>query len=123
MHGGGRAVLTTPCEVASRKYVPAIRASVAIILVREYGLSAYRAAKLLGLTPAAVTNYLLGRRGGELVGVLLGNENLKKMVFELASRIAAGSVDDTASLQRIVCRLCKELRRLVGGGRVDCATQ
>jgi predicted transcriptional regulator len=117
----GSPVLTTPCEIASRKYVPAIRASVAIVLVREYGLSAYRVAKLLGLTPAAVSNYLLGRRGGELVAVILGNKVLRRMVAELASKIAEGAIDDAPSLQKIVCRLCKELRKMSEGQHVDCA--
>ena len=109
-------LLTTPCELASRKYVPAIRASVAIVLVKEYGFSAYRAAKLLGLTPAAISNYLLGRRGGELVGILLSRSELKKMVFEIAERIAEGNVGDAKALQQMVCNLCKELRRVVESG-------
>ena len=112
----GRPVaLTTPCEVASRRYVPAIRASVAIVLVKEYGFSAYRAAKLLGLTPAAISNYLLGRRGGELVNVLLNDSGLRRMVMELAARIAEGSFDSVEELQRMVCSLCKELRRHAEG--------
>ncbi len=107
------AILTTPCEIASRRYVPAIRASVAIVLVREYGFSAYRVAKLLGLTPAAVSNYLLGRRGGELVNLLLSNDQLKKMVFEIASKIAEGS-DNIEELVQMMCKLCKELRKAAG---------
>ncbi len=110
MSAGG--LLTTPCEVASKRYVPAIRASVAIVLVREYGFSAYRAAKLLGLTPAAISNYLLGRRGGELVSVLLGREELRRMVFEIAERIAEGNVGDTKTLQQLICNLCQELRKV-----------
>jgi len=49
------------CEKAARKVLPAIRREIVILLKRE-GKSQKEIAKCLGITPAAVTQYLKGRR-------------------------------------------------------------
>jgi len=101
--------LSAPCEIAVRKYVPSIRASIAIVLVRDYGLSIYRAAKLLKLTPAAVSNYLLKRRGGGYIDAVLNHKELYEMVSKIAEQIISGNVDE----ERIplhICDICRKLR-------------
>ncbi|MET1101783.1 MAG: hypothetical protein ABWW69_04825 [Pyrodictiaceae archaeon] len=104
-------ILATPCEVAVKKYIPAIRAAIAIVLVKEYGLTAYRAAKLLGVTPAAISNYLLGRRGGKLVNLVLASDELRSHVYRVAEKLLSGL--EEKDVIRDLCRACRELRRLV----------
>ncbi|OWJ55069.1 transcriptional regulator [Pyrodictium delaneyi] len=101
--------LSAPCEIAVRKYVPSIRASIAIVLVRDYGLSIYRAAKLLKLTPAAVSNYLLKRRGGDYIDTVLNDAELYGMVSKMAEQIISGNIDEKR-IPLYICDICRKLR-------------
>ena len=101
-------VLLMPCEVATKKVLPALRAATAIVLVNEYGFTTYRTAKLLGLTPAAVSNYLFRRRGAELVDLLLNNEKYKRIVEEIANRLVSGASPEEITVY--ACLLCREIR-------------
>ena len=105
-------ILVTPCEIAVKKYVPSIRASIANVLVKDYGLSVYRAAKILRLTPAAVSNYLLRRRGGEYVDVILSDRELYRMVTEIAERLISDSIDGR-EMSHQLCIICRKLREKV----------
>lgn len=105
-------VLVTPCEIAVRKYVPSIRASIATVLVRDYGLSVYRAAKILRLTPAAISNYLLKRRGGEYLEVLLEDKELYNMINDIAERLISDNIDNNYMSQKL-CIICRKLREKV----------
>ena len=108
MSNANRNVLLMPCEVATKKVLPALRAATAIVLVNEYGFTTYRTAKLLGLTPAAVSNYLFRRRGAELVDLLLSNEKYKRIVEEIASRLVSGASPEEITVY--ACLLCREIR-------------
>jgi len=74
-----------PSEIEARVSVPAIRALVARKLVKEHSMNQQDVAKALGLTQAAVSNYLRGRRGS---------------IF---------SDDDLASIDGIVSQICTML--------------
>ncbi|MEB3755419.1 MAG: hypothetical protein GSR79_00955, partial [Desulfurococcales archaeon] len=65
--------LMFPCEMAAKYVLPAIRAALAIVLTEEYGFTSYRVAKMLNLTPAAITNYRKGKRGIKLIDYILNN--------------------------------------------------
>lgn len=112
-------LLTTPCELAVRKYVPAIRAAIALVLVKDYGLSVYRAAKILKVTPAAVSNYVFKRRGGEYVDFILGDEELRSRAMELAEKLV-GEVVDGYEISRTVCEFCRILRQKIGASELAC---
>ncbi|MDN5358520.1 MAG: uncharacterized protein PWP76_363 [Candidatus Diapherotrites archaeon] len=52
----------TPCEVIFWQILPAVRRELARELVKR-GLKQREVAEMLGLTPAALTQYLKGKRG------------------------------------------------------------
>ncbi len=104
--------LAAPCEIAVRKYVPSIRASIATILVKVYGLSIYRTAKILHITPAAVSNYLLKRRGGDYVDLILKDEELYKLVSKIAENLISENIDKQ-SMSMYICQVCRKLREKV----------
>ncbi|MBM3898105.1 MAG: hypothetical protein FJ358_06250 [Thaumarchaeota archaeon] len=52
-----------PAEIEARTSVPAIRALVARKLTKQYHMGQQDIARVLGLTQAAVSNYITGRRG------------------------------------------------------------
>lgn len=99
-----------PCEYAARVIFPSIRAVMAKILIEEHGLSGYSAAKILGLTPAAVTQYLEGKRGRKYVEKISSNENIVAMLRE-ATRQLIREYNKTGSVspllfQRSFCAVC-----------------
>ena len=55
--------MKTPCEHAVWEVLPKIRASIAWVMVREYRLRAHQVSECLGVSDAAVSQYLSGKRG------------------------------------------------------------
>lgn len=51
------------CDAMVRRFLPAMRAEMVFRLVNQQGLSQSDAAKRLGITRAAVSQYLSGKRG------------------------------------------------------------
>lgn len=58
--------MKTPCELIVWYVLPAIRREFAMILVKEFNLTQREAAKKLGLTESAVSQYLRSKRGKEI---------------------------------------------------------
>jgi len=53
----------TPCEYMIWNGIPSIRKELAETLIKQFGLSQREAAEKLGLTPAAICQYLSKKRG------------------------------------------------------------
>lgn len=93
-----------PCEVRYRYVLPALRMALVSILEGELGLSTYKVAKILGVTPAAVCNYKHSRRSSRRVyEELMKNEGYVAALREWARRLAEGSAEPSAAL----CELCQ----------------
>jgi Predicted transcriptional regulator len=103
-----RKPLQSPCEVAAREVMPSIRASIAYVLTTEMGLSKYEAARLLGLTPAAISNYLERKRGDKYFDQIVKDPRSMAMVKEAAGLVLAAWFDERASqqFQYITCAIC-----------------
>ena len=56
-----------PCMLITTHVLPAVRVIVAKDLVKIHELKPVRVASKMGLTPAAVTQYVSGVRGGKMV--------------------------------------------------------
>jgi predicted transcriptional regulator len=54
------------CEMIARQYLPSMRAELVYRLVRERGVPQSRVADWMGLTRAAVSQYLNKKRGSDL---------------------------------------------------------
>lgn len=99
-----------PCEIYVRNLLPAIRAALATILVNEYKVSLYSVAKLLGVTPASITNYMHGRRGKkDLVNEMLSNESTRRILDEIAKKV----YNNEEITPFDYCNLCIILRNLI----------
>ncbi len=86
--------------------IPVIRASIAKILVEKYGYSIYQASKVMGVTPAAVSNYLTMKRSkANVVREILEDEESSKLLNEFVRRIVAGELEVGEAL----CALCRRL--------------
>ncbi|MEB3860322.1 MAG: transcriptional regulator [Desulfurococcales archaeon] len=109
--------ITIPCEHAVKNLFPSIRASIARILVEEHKLSRYEAAKVLGISPAAITYYLEGKRGDKLVSRLIRDPEISiivrkaaKTLLELYNR--ASTKKSTIEYQLALCSVCSRINEI-----------
>jgi predicted transcriptional regulator len=110
--------LLLPSEVEAKTIIPALRSMIAKKLVDTYHLPQQKVAELLGITQAAVSNYIRDVRG---VGVSLeGLEEAQKLADEIVKAILQG--EDQVTLlkkfneavkaikaKRIMCSLHQKL--------------
>lgn len=100
------------CEVVVRYLLPMMRAMVARELYESYGMKQEDAAKKLGLTQAAVSYYLSGRRGKiarKYASMFKEMPSVKNAVKEIARLIAKENCSVQESVKAI-CTLCASLR-------------
>jgi len=76
--------------------------------VTEHGLSQREAARRLGLTDAAVSQYLSQKRGTAKVA----DEGLKKEIREAARQIASGEGEPVVAQLCLICKYFNERRLL-----------
>lgn len=93
-----------PCEKAVWYYLPQIRADLAKELVKT-GMTQSGAAKMLGVTPAAVSQYLHKKRGGQTIRSRVYKQEIRNAV----DKIRAGV--EGAELYTIVCKCCQILKK------------
>ncbi len=86
------------CEVMTR-LLPSIRSEVTRELRNKYGLTQEEIANKLNVTQGAVSQYLIKRRGKNIV-----SPELKKAIKQLAREIMNGKDFETE-----VCKICKKL--------------
>lgn len=68
--------------------LPGLRALIVRRLVEKYGFSKKRAADALGISPAAVTLYLQGKRGAELADVL-SKKRITRLIDDFVEGVVA----------------------------------
>ena len=95
-------IMETPCQKIVWDLVPAIRASLAIELVNK-GQSQTNSAKLLGIAPSAVSQYISGKRGHRIEF----QGETKELIEKLAQDLIDNKVDDFVVR---VCKICVNAR-------------
>lgn len=88
-----------PCEIITWYVLPAIRRELASRLVQSHDCSQKEAARLLGLTDAAVSQYIARKRGK------VDLEGMGDQEFERSARL----ILEGTSAETEICRLCKIL--------------
>ena len=99
--------METPCQRIVWDVLPAIRAAIAVELVR-CGVSQVQAARMLEIAPSAVSQYLSGKRGYRIE---FGDE-VKKSIAQLAQDLIDRK--QITVIERI-CGICRQLREGEGG--------
>ncbi len=98
-----------PCMVVVKHILPALRLEITKELVEKYGMKRSDAAAKMGVTPAAVTQYLNRARGGSATTLLEGSGKVMEIVYELSRDIAAGESPLDVLLLKL-CRACAAAR-------------
>ena len=104
-----------PAEIETRTSVPALRAMVAKRLLSKYDLSQKAAAEAMGVTQAAISNYLRGTRGSAFtigsdsrIEILI--QEVAEMMVEISSIISKFSEACTLiRTERMLCDVHKQL--------------
>ncbi len=99
--------LKLPCEEAIWKILPVIRKEIAKILVREYSLSHKKTAKLLGVSEAAISQYLREKRGK----CFLVSEEERDKMRKIARTLLRS--EDSEKIKLKICVLCNTLMKRV----------
>lgn len=98
-----------PCMVVVQHILPALRLEITRELVEKYEMKRSDAAIKMGITPAAVTQYLSRARGGSATNLLEGNVKVMELIGELSRDIAAGESPLDVLLLKL-CRACAAAR-------------
>ncbi|RLI77890.1 transcriptional regulator [Archaeoglobales archaeon] len=98
-----------PCTVVVKYILPAIRAKVARELIEKRGYRVKEASELLGLTQAAISQYLSSKRGQKGMELIEKSEKVMSVIMELVDGVVNGkiTVDDEADY---LCRICDALK-------------
>jgi len=103
--------MSISCENVARHILPVYRSFVAKELVKKYNLTQNAAAKKLGTTQAAVSQYINSKRG---VKGIPNYTEIEPMVQDAAAKVAAQMATDKITLSDFnasFCDLCTTLRK------------
>ena len=90
-----------PCMIVVKDILPSIRVLIARELVEIHGLKKSKAANLMGLTPAAITQYLNTSRGDNTKFI---EESTK--IREMISDMAQDMVHGESPLDMLLLKMC-----------------
>jgi predicted transcriptional regulator len=96
-------MMEAPCQKIVWEVLPAIRAAIAVELVRD-GVSQVEASRMLEIAPSAVSQYIAGKRGYRIEF----EEEVKKSIALLARDLK--DKKDVDLVGRI-CDICRQLRK------------
>jgi len=94
--------MEAPCQKIVWDVLPAIRAAIAVELVKD-GVSQVEAARMLEIAPSAVSQYLYGKRGYRIVF----EDDVKGSIQALAADLRNAK---DVNLVRRICAICRQLR-------------
>ena len=99
-----------PSEIEAKSLIPAVRAILAKKLIKEYSLKEEDVAKVLGITQAAVSNYVRGTRGDiELISKLESVREVMRMIDDIAKDLSTNKAYMPSTLAKFV-GLCNYMR-------------
>ena len=99
-----------PSEIESKLLIPAVRAILSKKLVIEKGLKEEEVARMLGITQAAVSNYLRGTRGdNELIAKLMSLSEIMSMIKEISNDLSTNRAYTAKTLSKFIA-LCNYMR-------------
>ena len=103
--------MSISCETIARHILPVYRSFVAKELVVKFNLTQNDAAKKLGTTQAAVSQYINSKRG---VRGVPNYAEIEPIVQEVARKTAASMAKGEMSLEQFsgsFCELCQAIRK------------
>jgi len=82
-------MMLLPAEIESKTLIPALRAILAKKLA-DHNIREDEISKMLGVTQAAISNYIRGTRGDpSLIAKLLADKQVAELIDELSSNLSS----------------------------------
>ena len=92
-----------PAEIESKTLIPALRAILAKTLSEKHSIREDQISKMLGVTQAAVSNYIRGTRGDpELIKKLLAEKQVSEMIYEISDDLSSYKAYSPSSLSKFI---------------------
>jgi len=101
--------MKSTCETVAQEIFPGVRALIAKKLVEVYGFSQTEAAKKLGLSQPAISQYKKNLRGFMRSKNIANDPRFMGIVDEITRRVAEGSLS-TEKISEEMCRFCDLLK-------------
>ena len=99
-----------PAEIESKTLIPALRAILAKKLAEEHNIREDEISKMLGVTQAAVSNYIRGTRGDpSLIAKLLAEKQVSTLINELTYNLSSDMAYTPSSLSKFI-GLCNYIK-------------
>ena len=103
-------IMLLPAEIESKSLIPALRAILAKDLAKNHNIREDQISKMLGVTQAAVSNYIRGIRGDpELIEKLLQEKQVASMIKEISDNLASDKAYTPSSLSKFI-GLCNYIK-------------
>lgn len=99
-----------PCEIVVTKVLPAIRTVLVKDLIDRHDLTQKEVSEELGVTQAAVSQYLSSTRGDEKLERKLKNSDIFGKIQDLSDKIAAGNSGRQQIIEEF-CEICDTMRK------------
>jgi len=96
--------MKTPCEFIIWYVLPALRKQLAQTLIREYGMNQAEVAKRMGVSEAAISQYLSSKRAK----MEIDDQGIHASVKTWAKRMLD---DDSINMATVTCSLCDDVRK------------
>ncbi|KAG2473730.1 MAG: Transcriptional regulator [Nitrosopumilales archaeon] len=103
-------IMLLPAEIESKTLIPALRAILSKKLAEDHKIKEDEISKMLGVTQAAVSNYIRGTRGDpQLIQKLLSEEQVAKLINELCDSLTTDMAYTPSSLSKFI-GLCNYIK-------------
>ncbi len=103
-------IMLLPAEIESKTLIPALRAILSKKLAKDHKIREDEISKMLGVTQAAVSNYIRGTRGDpQLIQKLLSEEQVAKLINELCDSLTTDMAYTPSSLAKFI-GLCNYIK-------------
>jgi len=99
-----------PAEIESKTLIPALRAILAKKLAEDHNVREEEISKMLGVTQAAISNYIRGTRGDPaLIAKLLSDKQVAALIEELTDNLSSDMAYTPSSLSKFI-GLCNYIK-------------
>ena len=99
-----------PAEIESKTLIPALRAILAKKLADEHQIREDEISKMLGVTQAAISNYIRGTRGDpKLIQKLMDDKQVSQLINELSDILSSDMAYTPSSLAKFIS-LCNYIK-------------
>ena len=99
-----------PAEIESKSLIPALRAILAKDLANKHHIREDEISKMLGVTQAAISNYIRGTRGDpKLIEKLLEDKQVAVMINDISDSLSSDKAYTPSNLSKFI-GLCNYIK-------------